>query len=222
MTENELEELVSDCPQLFHMAESGSWPSIKSHGLLSTSALIDLYEIEGDERIAIERTHRPKPFPVSRKGLGGAVVRDQIPMSDAGLVRCLQDGLTPADWYAILNSKVFFWLTEERLLRLLRAKAYRDKAHDVLVLNTRSVIEEHREKIWLCPINSGATKPFPTPRGKSTFQRIPDYPYSNWSKKRKRGERVVELCVDQMVLDICKHTIEVRRMLGDNIEEIIA
>lgn len=222
MTEAELDELLVDCPRLFHMAERGSWPSIKRHGLMSTSALLDLFEVEGASRDSIEAAHRPTSVSIQSRNAGEAVVRDQKPMSDNGLQRCLEDGLAPADWYKILNSKVFFWMTEERLHRLLSARAYRELEHDVLVLSSRSLVDEHRDKIWLCPINSGNTKPFPHPRGLNTFRRIEDYPYQQWKRKRrKKGERVVELCVEGFVPDVENHTIEVRRMKGDQIEETI-
>jgi hypothetical protein len=44
------EELVSIYPRLWHMAEDGSWPSIADNGLLSTSALLDLYGVSGKSR----------------------------------------------------------------------------------------------------------------------------------------------------------------------------
>lgn len=221
MTDSELEELLKDCPQLYHMAERGSWPSMLLHGLLSTSSLLDLYGIEGEDRDEIEACHRPQSMPIDSPDLGAAVIRDQKPMSDADLVRCLKDGLTPIDWYKTLNSKVFFWLTEERLLRLLGARAYRFSEHDVLVLNTRSLVEANYDKIWFCPMNSGNTKPFAHPRGNDTFRRIDDYPYADWKKKRKKGERVVELCVDGGVQDIVDHVIEVRRMRGGDVINIL-
>src|SRR5262249_40369294 len=37
-------------PYLWHMAEPGSWPAIRDHGLLSTSALLDRYGIMGEAR----------------------------------------------------------------------------------------------------------------------------------------------------------------------------
>jgi hypothetical protein len=72
---------------------------------------------------------------------GTAVIRDQKPMSDGGLVRALQDGLKPRDWYRILNKKVFFWLTRERLETLVNAREYREEpAVDYLVLNVVSLV----------------------------------------------------------------------------------
>lgn len=215
MTEAELEELIRDCPTLYHMAEKGSWPSIRSRGLLSTSALLDLYNIDGNERVTIEERRRARTVPLNSDQLGLAYVRDQIPMDDNGLRRCLPAHLTPADWYRLLNSRVFFWLTKDRLSRLLSAAAYRLKEHDVLEVNTNSMIASHRNCIWLCPINSGCTKPFPHARDETTFSRIPAYPYAMWRSKRRRGERAVELCVDYQVADIAYHTQRVVRMRGN-------
>lgn len=69
MTDEELDELLHDCPTLYHMAERGSWHSIKEHGLLSTSALLDLYEVPEPRRTEIEATHRPQSVAIDRDGL---------------------------------------------------------------------------------------------------------------------------------------------------------
>src|SRR5687768_14367920 len=98
-------ELSHRFPLLFHMAALGSWPSIQSHGLLSTSSLLDLFEISEASRVTVEAAHRPESIQLSHPKHGVATVRDQIPMSDNGLRRCLADGLTPRDWYQLLNRK---------------------------------------------------------------------------------------------------------------------
>ncbi len=208
------ELLIERFPRLYHMAEDGSWPSIKKNGLLSTSRLLDLYDVRGRERAALEQRHRPESVSIRQAGLPVAVVRDQKPMSDAGLQRCLQDGLAPKDWYRTLNSMCFFWLTEERLFRLLEAKPYRTLSHTVLTVDTASILFSHSKRVRLCPINSGCTKPFPHERGKDTFLPIVQYPFDDWDKKRSRKDPIVEFAVLDGVLDIAKHTIEVRRMTG--------
>ena len=218
MSEEELEELIADCPTLYHMAERGSWEAIKKRGLLSTSALLDIYAVQEPQRSSIEKQHRASSVALNADGLPHAVVRDQIPMSESGLKRCLPEHLTPADWYVLLNEKVFFWLTEDRLHRLTGAKAYRGREHDVLEVDTRSLIDAHRKAIWLCPINSGCTKPMPHPRDETTFARISDYPYDKWRGKRSRGERAVELAVDHSVPDIRKH---VRRVVAKRDNSVI-
>ena len=214
MTDGELAELIRDCPTLYHMAECGSWPSIQRHGLLSTSALLELYGVHGPERDAIECRRRPEGVRLDNPAFGPAVIRDQKPMDDAGLRKCLLDGLAPEAWYRLLNRKVFFWLTRARLLRLLGAKPYRDLAHDVLELDTAALVEAYRPAITLSPINSGATRPFPAPRGLATFQPIAAYPYARWRSARPRGERVVELAVDRGVPDVAQFVRKVTTMKG--------
>lgn len=203
------------------MAERGSWPSIRKNGLLSTSALLDHFEIAGTSRLAIEGRRRAASVPLKNGKSEYAVVRDQLPMDDKGLQRCLRDGLQPEDWYRLLNSKVFFWLRRERLLKLLNAGAYRSQEHDVLELDARPLVEAHAKRIWFCPINSGCTKPFPHPRGNGTFSRIDDYRYADWKKVRRRGERVVELALDNSVRDIAKYVRRVVRMKGSQTIETI-
>lgn len=214
MKVEELEELLEDCPRLFHMAEAGSWNSIRDRGLLSTTALLDLFEVEGSARAAIESSRRSHPFELTNEQLPRAVVRDQLPMDDTGLRRALPVNLEPADWYRLLNGRVFFWLTEERLNRLLGAAAYKGAEHDVLEIDAPALVSAYLERIWLCPINSGCTKPMPHPRDLNTFSRIANYPYEQWRRKRKKGERVVELCVDYGIPDIGEFTTRVTRRRG--------
>jgi hypothetical protein len=211
----ELAELVTDCPILYHMAERGSWQSIREHGLLSTSALLDFYEIDPETRKEIEEQRRSASVTLKSRALAPAVIRDQLPMTDAGLTRCLPNHLSPAAWYKRLNEKVFFWLTRDRLIRLLNAGSYRTMAHDVLEISTQGLLDSYFSRIWFCPMNSGCTKPIPHPRGDDTFLRIPDYPYAQWRRKRKRGERVVEFVIDYSVPDISKYVHRVVEMRGD-------
>jgi len=214
LTDTELAELIRDCPTLYHVAERGSWPSIRRHGLLSTSALLDLYGVQGPERDAIEGCRRPEGVRLGHPALGQAVIRDQAPMDDAGLRKCLLDGLLPVDWYRLLNRKVFFWLTRARLLRLLDARLNRELEHDVLELDTAALVGAYRGAITLSPINSGATRPFPAPRGATTLLSIDTYPYAHWRSKRPKGERVVELAVDYGVPDIARFVRRVTTMQG--------
>lgn len=222
MNKEELEELITNSPSLYHMAERGAWPSIQERGLLSTSALLDLYEITGQKRIDIEETRRPTCVDINSKGLPQAIIRDQIPMDDGGLRRGLPPEITPKDWYLLLNSKVFFWLTKDRLHRLTGARAYKDIEHDVLQIDTRSLIEAHYHNILLCPINSGCTKPFPAKRNYDSFLPIDEYPYNSWKRKRsKRDDTVVELVINHSVPNIIDFVQRVTVMRGTDELEIL-
>lgn len=206
------EALAHRYPVLFHMAEAGSWPTIAEYGLLSTTALIELFQVQGAQRLAIESRHRPEICKISSPTHGTAVIRDQKPMNDRGLLRALRDGLTPQDWYELLNGMVFFWVSRSRLQTLLNARAYRSKRQVVLTVSTAKLLARHKERVMLSPINSGCTKPFPHPRGRDTFLPLDEYPFEAWSQKRRSGDPVVELTVRHSVPDI--------RELVTRVEEI--
>ena len=78
----EIEELVNKYPILYHMAEKNSWNSIKKYGLLSTTALLNLFEVTGNARDVIECQRRPKSVSIHNKKLGTATIRDQIPLRE--------------------------------------------------------------------------------------------------------------------------------------------
>ena len=214
------EELIQNYPRLYHMAESGTWESIQRHGLLSTSALLDLFDYSGMKRSLIENQRRPKKVKITHQEYGEAVIRDQKPMSDNALKKCLS-GMRVSQWYKTLNSRVFFWLTENRLMGLLRARAYRDDQHCVLTIDTKSLVEDYYKKITLSPINSGATLFTPPLRGKATFLAISKYPFSIWRSKRSPKKAVVELAVDYSVPNITDYVIEVREMHQESIKNTI-
>jgi hypothetical protein len=214
------EQLIKNHPRLYHMAEKDAWLSIQKHGLLSTTALLDLFEIKGNQREALESAHRPESVTITHPTHGRAVVRDQKPMSDSGLRRCLS-GVSPREWYQILNRKTFFWLTEERLHRLLSAGAYRAEGHCVLTVDTKALIIEHRDQITLSPINSGCTKPMPHPRDKGCFLRINDYDYAHWLKKRHKKDPVVEVAVDYSVPQIASMVLRVEILKAGGRPQVI-
>lgn len=196
------ELLIRTLPRVYHMAYVDAWDGIQRHGLLSTTALLDLFEVNGEKRHAIESCRRPENVIIEHAVHGRAIIRDNKPMDDHGLRRALQ-GITPKEWYELLNRRVFFWLSEQRLTTLLSAKAYRGAHHCVLTVSTRSLVERHSDRIWLCPINSGTTKPMPHPRGRDAFQRIHQYPFEHWCQKRGSPHKaIVELAVDYAVPDI--------------------
>ena len=202
-------ELAERFPRLFHMAEAGSWPSIEKHGLLSTSRLLDLFEIRGNERTAIEARHRPHNMCIQHPKYGTAIIRDQKPMSDAALKLCLRDGMSPADWYRLLNRHVFFWLTRARLDRLLSARAYRNARHTIIEIDTKRLLDVHQIHVFLTPINTGSTLFKPQPRGRDTFQPIDKYPFDQWRARRGARDAIAELVVPDAVNDVTKFVLRV-------------
>lgn len=212
-----VEELTTRYPRLWHMAQLGSWPAIEAGGLKSTLALLDEYGIHGSERKRLYSQRRRTSVPLRKDGLPGAVLRDQLPMTDAKLASCLEDGLSPADWYELLNSHTFFWLSRSRIWTLLQARAYRDLEQTVLTIDTKGLVLSHQNQILLSPINSGATLFKPQPRGISTFQEIKNFPFKERSTTRSLYNNVVELLVKHSVPDIRKHVLAVHTVKGKKV-----
>src|SRR5687767_7701617 len=132
---------------VFHIAEADNWPSIQRDGLLSAKALFERAGSRVEDRAAI-RKHRPV-----RAVLGdGTVIRDQSPMPPAALEPCLR-GITPAQWYGLLNSKVFFWFDEERVARHLHA--CRRTAQVVLTIDAEALLARHAARACVAPFNTG-------------------------------------------------------------------
>ncbi len=205
------EYIIGRWPRLFHMAEVGSWPSIERHGLRSTTALLDLFEIDGQGRIPIEAMRRPEAVAIHHPEFGTAWIRDNKPINETVLRRTLR-GMTEPEWYRTLNGRVFFWLTEKRLNGLRNAAANKGRDHTILVLDTERVLKRYGEQVELSPINSGAVHGgCKTPRGVGTFSKIRDYP---WAERRKinSAEPIVELTVPYRVGNVAALLDEVREV----------
>jgi hypothetical protein len=205
-------------PRLYHMAQAGSWHSIQRLGLLSTTALLDLFEINGKSRMRIESQHRPECVDITHPKHGTATIRDQKPMSEKALQKCLR-GTTPQEWYELLNRRVFFWVTEERVSTLLGARAYKKHEHDVLTVDSAGILEQYAKHVTLCPINSGSTVYNPQPRGRDTFQPFAKYPFEHRKKYGKRA--IAEMAVDYAVPDARNYVLRVERRAGSRILEVL-
>ncbi len=194
------DDFVQMYPTLWHMAELDNWPLIEEYGLLSTTALLDLFEYSGSARQAIESAFRANSIQIDHPGVGVATIRDQRPMVSDAVVSKFLDVLSPAKWYKLLNSRVFFWVAEPRLERMLAAGLYRERPHKVLELDTAQLLDRHLLEVTLSPINSGAIFPMGTTRrGPQTFKRFDEYP---WRDRLGRAEPVVELAVDRSLPDV--------------------
>lgn len=206
-----IDVFISRYPILYHMAENGSWSTIKQHGLLSTVAVLDRYGISGQQRELLEKQHRPEKITVGPPG-DQIVLRDQKPMHPIRLARALVDGTTPSQWYRHLNGRVFMWAEEKRLFSLLNARAYRALTHDVLSIRTASLVDRYKGSISLAGMNSGNTFPMPFPRGLGLFKSIEEYPAH--PRTNRPIPEVVEVVVSYHIPDIRDHVVEVRSIRG--------
>ncbi len=203
------EELATRHPYLYHVTEPGAWKNIKQNGLLSTTRLLDLFEIDKEKRIIIETKRRPSSLVIEHSRYGKAIINDNLPLNEKSLAKCLDHGLTPADWLRILNSRVFFWASQDGLDRLLGARLNRDRVRVVLVVDTLSLAKAYADHIELCPINSGATIRKAARRGLNTFSPLGQYSFNEWSRLRGQRDNIREITVRDAVPDIANHILDV-------------
>jgi hypothetical protein len=189
----------------YHLVDERNWASVQAHGLLSTRRLAaasgyDLQQL---------RLHRAKGLTLP----SGVRIRDQSPMPPAVLGKYLQDGLSPEDWYDLLNSKVFFWLDSDRLNRQRRACG--EARQRVLVIDAARMLEKHGSRAAVTPINTRNAMRAAAPRGLSTFVPWLRWTLDGWefekvgrTVSRPANHRPVELTIEDAVEDIMDHVIE--------------
>ena len=203
------------------MAHVQAWPSIKGHGLLSTSSLLDGCRITADERKALEARCRKDSVVVHHKDCGEAVIRDNKPMDDTGSASRPQ-GYDARGMVPDAEQQSIFLVNRKAFQTLLQARAYRNAKHCVIAVKTDGLVADYHDKIWLSPINSGATKPMPHPRGSDTFRRIADYPFDEWKRKRASASKAIaELAVDHGVPNLRDYVENVTVRSVKGIEQML-
>lgn len=216
-------DLTRPYPELHHMAADGSWPSIQRHGLLSTAALVEKWQVvEPGIRSSLLEQRREESRVLKHPMHAAAVIRDQKPIHEPSLGEAL-DGMTVGQWYEVLSARVFFFLQRERLEGLLNARSYTKDSHTVITIDTANFVAAHEREIELCTINSGfAQRHSKARRGLDTFQSISDYRHRALEAQRTCAPwDVAEFCVPGGVRDIGDHIIRVEWMRGDEILERI-
>ena len=215
------EDLWQQYPVLYHIAWGRSWPSIKEHGLLSTKALLRSYGKSEDQITALSHARRQHWVEIDCPSRPRAVLRDQKPLTDAGLRRALPDSVEPWQWYDLINSMVFFWPTAKRLKTMISASAYHEVEQDVLLVDTKTLVQLEQPDIRLSRMNSGSTKRMAHPRDLDLFKRFEEYPFSTRRKKQGRERAVAEVCVIERVDRIRDAVTDVKRGLPAEILEAL-
>ena len=211
-----VDELVSTFPVLYHSTAGGRWAAIRDHGLWTAEQIVRTAGCDRQSADLILSTRRAHAVQLTHPVLGAVTVRDQAPLRPEVLRPCLTD-LSVAQWLSLLNNRVFFWLHLSRVSTLLSGRRNRDLEHDVIAVDTASLVEAHGQRIRLSPINSGAALyPNAAPRGSQTFHTIADYPYEQRRRTRVVSASIAELAVADGVRDIAGHTVRVQRWKGPN------
>jgi hypothetical protein len=187
------DEFVDAYPTLFHISLAQNVEQVMRYGLLSTSALLDLCEVDGEKRFKIESCQRPRPIRISDSVHEEFLINDQAPMIAASLSKCLID-LSPEQWCRSLNSRVFFWPTNKRLARHLGATLATRHPRIVFSFQTRTIFDVlDFDSFEFSAINSGNTMRKAAQRGSATFLKAKGYPFQERRKSRGLGDAVAEV-----------------------------
>jgi YD repeat-containing protein len=198
-----------------HLGSTRSWEGIRRHGLLSTTALLDLFEIDGSRRQALETVPRSQIEEIYHHAHGRALLRDQKPLNPRKLQNALDDGLTVGDWCRLLNRKVFFWGPEDRLAILRGASEYRLARQTIVVVDSAALVEAYGDSTTLCHMNSGTTSPIAHRRGRQTFRPIDEFSLDERRRKYGPKRAVAEVTLPYSVPDIADFVVEVYEVGGD-------
>jgi hypothetical protein len=85
----EISALVDRFPRVHHVTTGGAWDRIAATGLLSTSALLDRFEVPEPRRSALESRPRPEAVELAHPSHGRAVIFDNRPLRLDILRKCL-------------------------------------------------------------------------------------------------------------------------------------
>ena len=100
---------------------------------------------------------------------------------------------------------------------MLFTSAYEDLAHNVLVIDTRQLVQAERKNIRLSAINRGSTRPVAFRRDLTLFKTFEDYSFQERRRKYGKARAIAEVCVIDRVAKIADVVIEVNTDTEDEI-----
>lgn len=174
----ELDQFAQKRPFLYHLTAGVNVDSITTSGtLFSASVLLEAAD-EAEAKVFL-RVRRPQHLTIK---LNGRLlqIRDQRPLSEKALAKCLEGDLRPADYYEILNSRVFLWPTIQRLQK--HYDRYKDEKPTLLRFSTSQIIALN-PNLEFSRLNSGATRAnsylggIAPRRGRGTFRLAKAFDY---------------------------------------------
>lgn len=168
--------------RIFHVVEAQNWTAVQRDGLLSAHALAARARRLGHPTDD-DGAYRPRGLALG----DGSYLRDQAPMPPAALARCLDPGLSPEAWYALVNTGIYFWASEERMRRHLRA--LRGRAQLLLALDGPRLAAAYRDAAYVTAFNVGAAVRKPARRGHRSFVPYDRWRIAAWADEAEPGGR---------------------------------
>lgn len=173
----DVKKFQSKRPYLYHLTSDKNLANIlKGKLLLSTKEIVKLSKTSDE----ILRRKRPVHITIE-KGEIFFHIRDQRPISEKLLSGCLLDGLTLEEYYELLNERVFWWPTIDRLTKHFNRYAF--EKPKIICVKTFELFDINAENIEFSRLNSGALRANSyldgkaPGRGRSTFAPADKFDY---------------------------------------------
>lgn len=170
----DLQKFIQERPYLYHLtSEKNATNIIKEKKLYSANTLIDMSGNSSHQQLKTTKRLTHQQIKIKDDVFS---LRDQRPISEKSLAKCLTDNWTVSDFLHHLNDRVFMWPTLERLWR--HFNRYEQEKPVIFRFSTREIIDSNPH-VKFCRLNSGATRANsylggkPPERGKDTFLSAP-------------------------------------------------
>lgn len=172
----EIEKFIERCPFLYHLTSKQNAKSIiEGKVLYSANTLIDMSKNKTDKEV---KTHKRFKHYLLNIDDNEILLRDQRPISEKALAKCLTDGWSVADFLFHLNNRVFMWPNLDRLSR--HFKRYENEEPIIFRFPSKEMLLANPH-VKFARLNTGATRPnsylggVAPERGSKTFLAAMDY-----------------------------------------------
>ncbi len=173
----ELGKFIEYTPYLYHLtSKQNARNIIRGKKLFSANALIDMSD---EKEKSIKKNKRFVHKSIHIDGVE-VLLRDQRPISEKALAKCLTDGWGVDDFLFHLNNRVFMWSNLRRLTR--HFNRYVDEEPIIFRFSTSNIIEANPH-VKFARLNTGATRANSylggkaPERGPNTFQAAKHYEF---------------------------------------------
>lgn len=174
-----INEFVLERPFLYHLTNStNAQRIINQRRIFSANRLIDLSANSIYQGLKREKRFEHTEIIIDNESY---FLRDQRPISEVALAKCLTDNWQVADFLEHLNNRVFMWPTIERLQR--HYNRYENENPVIFRFPTSDLLAVNPH-VKFCRLNSGATRANSylggkaPERGPNTFLTAPNYQLS--------------------------------------------
>jgi hypothetical protein len=175
----DINQFIKQRPYLYHLtSETNAKSIIARKKLFSANHLIELSKSEADHVVKRQKRHQHYKLTIEGEEY---LLRDQRPISEKALSKCLTDGWSVGDFLFHLNNRVFMWPTLDRLLK--HFNRYEQEQPVIFRFSTESILHANPH-VKFSRLNSGATRANShlggkaPERGPNTFLSADHFPFS--------------------------------------------